>query len=221
MKTSRLVSFGMVLALAAMVGCGKKDKKSSTSSYPYYSNIGTPITDPTQLASTLTQLKADFANKQSNDGMQLLAGRQVYFLKRSVNTNEVFGIDWLKYNSIGQSCSGVNIMDQNGVFYATTSTTCNFTRMNWSSVPSTYNKANNSYMNEFANAAVATNITARQIYFNGAAYPAYEVAVPSFNPMHGKIYIVSPALPHIMNPLAVYDSLTGESEQVQSNLLQF
>ncbi len=219
MKTSRFVSFGMILALAAMVGCGKKDKKSGTS-YPYYSNVGTSITDPTQLASTLAQLKADFANKQANDGMQLLAGRQIYFLKRSVNTNEVFGIDWLKYNTIGQTCSGVNIMDANGVFYATTTTTCNFNNMNWSSTPSTYQKANNTLMNDFANAAVAVNITTRQVYFNGVAYPAYEVAVPSFNPMHGKIYIVSPALPHIMNPLGIYDSLTGQSEYVQSNLLQ-
>jgi len=218
MKTSRFVSFGMVLALAALVGCGKKDSKSGTS-YPYYNNVGTSITDPAQLASTLAQLKADFANKSATDGLQLLVGRQVYFKKRTVNSNEVFGIDWLRFNTAGYSCSGVNIMDANGVMNATTGTSCS--NPQWSSTMFTYQKANNTLMTNFANAGAAVSITTRTIYFNGGSYPAYEVAVPSYNPQHGKIYIVSPALPHLMNPLAVYDTLSGESEQVQSNLVQF
>jgi hypothetical protein len=105
--------------------------------------------------------------------------------------------------------------------YLKTSTSCNnvYNQSQWSSSLTTYTKANNTLMTEFQNIAIASSVTQRSVYYNGGTYAAYEVVVQP-TPFSAKIYIVSPALPFFLNPIAIYNSANGSSSVVEGITIQ-
>lgn len=237
MKTSRFVSVVMVLAAVTLVGCGKKDKKSSgiagcntyvNGQYVSCSNYtggSTQIVDTAAIQAKQVELAGIFNNKAESAGT--LNGMGVVFQRGGYSSSQarLFGIN-LGFNidSYATKCDYIKVMAKDspaagnlqlakltnancGQQYPTLGTTTQ------------YLKADNT---ELANAlnALASNIYTRGVYlssagFNGT-YQAYSILVPStFNPSVYAEYVVAPDLPTFMNPIAFYDQSTGEFKMLQ------
>lgn len=222
MKASRLTSLVLVVAMGTLVGCGKKSKSSSG---PTVSNSVYSGTTGQQLdaASTLASLKNDFNNKSLADGTS--HNQYGIFRDRNVSSNDLFGINWLSYSTSSYSCSGFIVSGipsaSSMQVYLKTSTSCNnvYNQSQWSSGLTTYTKASNTLMTEFQNIAIASSVTQRSVYYNGTTYAAYEVVVNP-TPFSAKIYVVSPALPFFLNPVAIYNSSNGSSSVVEGISIQ-
>ena len=221
MKASRLTSLVLVVAMGALVGCGK-DKKSSSGNPHYSYGLYTGPTGQQLPVSTFTELQTAFNNKSLADGLS--HNQLVTYRNRTVNTNELFGIDWITYSSASFTCDGYYV---SGIPTASTvavsekiTSDCNnnnfYGSSHWDRNLSSYTRTSNSLMTAFNNLQISaiSRITQRAVNYNNASVAAYEV-VYNPDPFTSVIYIVSPAVPFMMNPIAVYNSSTGYSRTVE------
>ena len=241
MKTSNLVSFAMVLALGALVGCGKKSSKSNAGyvcgvnvSCGAYSGNPTQINDQASILAKQTELAGIFNAKTVSAGTQVNMG--AVFIKGGYSSSEarIFGINLgFNVNSYSQSCDFVAVQqkDTGGspfIVLGKASGTCNQT------VPaltySTFNESDKAALSPDIGKALnslATNIITRGVYVNIAGFNtqttsliAYSILVPS-SPFSTALieYVIVPDLPTFMNPVATYNQATGAFKML--NGIQF
>lgn len=228
MKTSRFVSMVMVLAIATLVGCGKKDKKSSSAAacgsfvngvivncFNSTTGVGGTTVDT---ASTLTSLQNTFNTKSLAEGFYTPTGI-LSFVERSVslNTTKFLGIKFESYSQ-GQLCDFIGYTANTATGDLLIQTVLNDSNCNPNdntpTAAANYVRSSNTELANALNADLSlqkVTIVTRVVYLNGyGAVQGYGIQVyPSLLSNTYKEYVVSPSLPVIMNPVLIFDNATG------------
>ena len=231
MKTSNLVTFVMVLALGALVGCGKsKSKKGSgfvCNVNTYCSNSGAgpgQIVDQAGLIAKITELKNHFIAKSVTAGVATIGFQETIFYVGGVQSSQqsFLGLFDFTSNSWKQSCEFTRVASNGvGLDIARASNNCN-------SVPSlpgltAYDPASNVHLED------ALNTVPQQIYQRGVAWSlnggqatqsiGYSIITTRNFGTEYIEYVVVPDMPSYLNPVAYRNMSTGAVRQL--NGIQF
>lgn len=226
MKTTTIVTLALV-ALGTLVGCGKKDSKSSSGAYNcntyvngtyvscYGSTTGTTITDSSTIASTMASLQQQFTAQTEIAGVA--TSQAIIFFSPVVSSSNVkiFGINLGSYSTSSLKCDFIAASPNlsTGVLTLSQGLGLNCNSSSPTLVPSTYSKHTNQDLITALNAS-PTQIVNRTVTLNysgfgnlnGGVYPAFSIIVQQPFSTSYIEYVVSPTLPNYMNPVAIYNS---------------
>lgn len=205
MKLFNFVLLAALLSFAA--ACGKDNKSggggSSSSISPI--NIGQPANQ------SVAQLKSQLRAKSPSAGLVAMSIEYVFY-RTSVNANNgswwIF--DYTTYSS--QSvCDTVRVNNLSNLSIAVKTGNCSYSSNPYTTA--TYLGLNDPNLKEFLDlpeGLIASNgVRAGKVYYQGQQYYAYSVLT-----LNNEQYVVSPAMPLMLNPVMKKNLSTGDTEGV-------